>query len=89
MDFDLHDAHSRVLAELADALMFRRLCELVAAHQPEGGPMPDTSPAGPVEQVARHLDEVERREARRRSHTIFGDRHDGLGPTIGMDLGTR
>jgi len=88
MDFDLHDAHSRLVSALADALLFKRLCEVVAAHRTDAEPLAAEGPPGLMEQVARHLAEVERHQAERRSG-YFGDRHDGLGPTIGMHLGAR
>lgn len=82
-DAHLDDSHARSGASANNSLRYRMLVRLLAAHDPENAPA--EPPPGPLEIVAEHIADVERRCAEILRH-LHPDERARFEPMLPFDL---
>lgn len=81
------DAHSRALSTIVDTLRFRLLVRCMEA----GGDCDEVlnaSTAQLIDSFSDRIAEAEQHAADHKRHRTFTEHPEGLGPTIGMDVGS-
>ena len=79
----LDDPHARAASSTSDSLRYRILVRLLAAHDPDNAP--PEPPPGPLQVVAEHIAEVERRCAEILRH-LHPDERERIEPMLPLDI---